>query len=140
MAQPASSSFYNKTSAARKIIVVDLGFIGDSVHLIPALWAIKKNYPRAELHVLAAPAGREVIELARCVDRAWAFPLAPKSPPWWRHWGIIAQLRRERFDLAGDGVEERHEQRRRDRLAANQQPPSSTSRRTRRRHSGAPTA
>ncbi|MCL5096270.1 MAG: glycosyltransferase family 9 protein, partial [Candidatus Omnitrophica bacterium] len=28
------------------------------------------------------------------------FPLGPPSPGWWRHWGIIRTLRRERFDLA----------------------------------------
>ena len=98
--RPSSPSFYNKTRSARKIIVVDLGFLGDSIHLIPALWEIKRHYPAAELHTLSAPVGAEVLRLAPCVDRAWAFPLGPKSPPWWRHWDIIRALRRERFDLA----------------------------------------
>ena len=30
------ATFYNRTRNARKIIVVDLGFLGDTVHLIPA--------------------------------------------------------------------------------------------------------
>jgi len=100
MMRSGSPSFYNKTAAARKIIVVDLGFLGDSVHLAPALWEIKRHYPRAELHTLSAEVGSEVLRLAPCVDRAWAFPLGPKSPPWWRHWDVIRALRRERFEVA----------------------------------------
>jgi ADP-heptose:LPS heptosyltransferase len=89
-----------RTCAARKIIVVDFGFLGDSVHLLPALWEIKRHYPEAQLHTLSAPVGAELLKLAPCVDCAWAFPLTPKSPAWWRHWNIIRALRRERFDLA----------------------------------------
>jgi len=93
-------TFYSRTRAARKIIVVDLGFLGDSVHLIPALWEMKRHYPEAQLHTLSAVVGSEVLQLAPCVDRAWTFPLGSPSPPWWRHWDIIRNLRRERFDLA----------------------------------------
>ncbi len=94
------TDFYSRSRAARKILVVDLGFLGDSVHLVPALWEIKRHYPAAELHTLSAPVGAEVLQLAPCVDRPWAFPLAAPSPPWWRHWDLLLALRRERFDLA----------------------------------------
>jgi ADP-heptose:LPS heptosyltransferase len=96
----SAKSFLERTRAAKKIIVVDLGFLGDSVHLVPALWEIKRHYPEAELHTLSAMVGAELLKLAPCVDRAWAFPLTPKSPAWWRHWSIIGALRRERFDVA----------------------------------------
>ncbi len=97
---PSVKSFLQRTRAARKIIVVDFGFLGDSVHLVPALWEIKRHYPEAQLHTLSAAVGAEALQLAPCVDRAHAFPLTPKSPPWWRHWGMIWELRRERFDVA----------------------------------------
>jgi ADP-heptose:LPS heptosyltransferase len=93
------SGFYERSRAARKILALDLGFLGDSVHLIPALWEVKQHYPEAELHTLSAPVGAEVLGLAPCVDRAWAFPLGAPSPPWWRHWDVISALRRQRFDL-----------------------------------------
>jgi ADP-heptose:LPS heptosyltransferase len=92
--------FYNRTRAARKIVVVDLGFLGDSIHLVPALWEIKRHYPEAGLHTVSARVGAELLGLAPCVDRAWTFPLGPKSPPWWRHWDVLRELRRARFDLA----------------------------------------
>jgi ADP-heptose:LPS heptosyltransferase len=96
----SNPSFYSKTRAARKVIVVDLGFLGDSIHLLPALNEIKRHYPQAELHTLSAPAGAEVLRLSPSVNRAWAYPLGTPSPPWWRNWRIISALRRERFDLA----------------------------------------
>ncbi len=49
----ALSEFYQQTKSARKIIVVDFGFLGDSVHMIPALWEIKRNYPgRATAYII----------------------------------------------------------------------------------------
>lgn len=96
----APESFYLRTQNAQKIIVVDFGFLGDSIHLIPALWEIKRHYPKAELHTLSASVGAEILKLAPCVDRVWAFPLTPKSPRWWSHWPIFRDLRRERFDVA----------------------------------------
>jgi ADP-heptose:LPS heptosyltransferase len=96
----ALSSFRHQSQSAQKIIVVDLGFLGDSVHLVPALWEIKRHYPAAQLHTLSAAVGAELLGMAPCVDRPWAFPLTPQSPPWWRHWDIIRALRREKFDVA----------------------------------------
>jgi ADP-heptose:LPS heptosyltransferase len=92
--------FYAKTKGARKVVVIDLGFLGDSVHLVPALWEIKRHYPQAELHTLSATVGAEVLRLAPCVDRPWAFPLSSPSPPWWRHWDLILALRRQGFEVA----------------------------------------
>jgi ADP-heptose:LPS heptosyltransferase len=99
-ASRSANTFLQRTREARKIIVVDFGFLGDSVHLVPALWEIKRNYPQAQLHTLSASVGAELLKLAPCVDRVHAFPLTAKSPAWWRHWGIIAALRREHFDAA----------------------------------------
>jgi ADP-heptose:LPS heptosyltransferase len=99
-AGPMTRSFLERTRAAKKIIVVDFGFLGDSVHLTPALWEIKRNYPGAELHTLSATVGAELLKLAPCVDKPWAVPLTAKSPPWWKHWDVLSALRRERFDAA----------------------------------------
>ncbi len=99
MAAPDLSGLYDQTRAARKILALDLGFLGDSVHLVPALWEIKRHYPQAQLHTLSAPVGAEALRLVPCVDRPWAFPLGAPSPPWWRHWDLIRALRREGFAL-----------------------------------------
>ncbi len=94
------SGFFAATRLARKILVVDLGFLGDSVHLVPACWELKRNYPESSIHTLSARVGAEVLNLVPCVDRAWQYPLANPSPPWWKHLDILRALRRERFDVA----------------------------------------
>src|SRR5438128_2518057 len=100
MRSPDPKNFYVETRDAGKIIVVDLGFLGDTVHLVPALWEIKEHYPKAALHVLASPLGCELLGMVGCVDKAWVFPLGPPSPKWWEHWGVLRALRLERFDVA----------------------------------------
>ena len=94
------ANLYNDTRAARKVIVVALGFLGDSIHLIPALWEIKRNYPEAELHVATTPLGGEVLRLLPCVDRIWPVARNPRQSNWRQDWRTVRALRRERFDLA----------------------------------------
>lgn len=91
--------FYNRTRDARKVIVVDLGYLGDAIHLTPALWEIKRNYPRAELHVASAPVGSELLGLVKCVDRTWPFVRAGGGTPWPDQWRWLRAVRRERFDV-----------------------------------------
>ena len=93
------SEFYQRTKPARKIVVVDLGFLGDSVHLIPALWEIKRNYPDAKLHTVSANVGAEVLKMAPCVDVAWGVSLSP-PPSLSRSVRFQWRLRDEKFDLA----------------------------------------
>ena len=49
--------FYSRTRTARKVIVVDLGFLGDTIHLIPALWDLKQAFQQASLQVMTTPLG-----------------------------------------------------------------------------------
>jgi ADP-heptose:LPS heptosyltransferase len=91
---------YSRTKAARRILVVDLGFLGDTVHLVPALWEIQRGYPETELHVLTSSLGAEVLQLIRCVDRAWALEMHPETRSLRQQWQVLRKLRRLRFDLA----------------------------------------
>jgi len=100
MQQVDQKNFHAVTRDAKNVLVVDLGFLGDTVHLIPALWEIKDHYPQAALHVLTSPLGCEVLKMVACVDKAWAFPLGPPSPSWWEHWDVLRAMRREKFDVA----------------------------------------
>ncbi len=95
-----TASFYSKTRAARKIIVVDLGFLGDTVHLLPSLKEIKRNYPEAALHVMTTPVGCEVLALAPWVDRAWAVEMSKEKRTLRQQWQVIRAVRGERFDVA----------------------------------------
>ena len=94
------ASFYSKTRDARKVIVVDLGFLGDTVHLLPALHELKRNYSRAELHVMPSRVGCEVLGLVSCVDRAWTIEMSRHKRSLRQQWQVLRALRRDRFDVA----------------------------------------
>ena len=89
------AQFYRTTRAARKVIVVDLGFLGDTIHLVPALWEIKDSYPQARLEVLTTPIGAEVLALAPCVDRSWTVDLKRENRSLARQLQLIRALRGE---------------------------------------------
>ena len=94
------AKFYSRTRDARKIIVVDLGFLGDTVHLVPALWELKRNYPQAALHVLTSTVGQEVLRLAPWIERTWGLEMYAETRTLTQQWETMMALRRERFDLA----------------------------------------
>jgi ADP-heptose:LPS heptosyltransferase len=94
------ADFYSRTRAARKIIVVDLGYLGDSIHLTPALWEIQSSYPQAEVHVASTPLGCELLAMAPCVARTWPLPRSPRGTPWGEQWRWIRDVRTERFEVA----------------------------------------
>ena len=51
MSVSLSEDFCQRTRQAKKVMVLDLGFLGDTIHLLPALWMVRQAYPQAELHV-----------------------------------------------------------------------------------------
>ena len=95
------ANFYSKTRDARKVIVVDLGFLGDTVHLLPALHELKRNYSRAQLHVVTSTVGCEVLGLATCVDRAWAIEMSPHKRSLRQQWQVLRALRSISVALIG---------------------------------------
>jgi ADP-heptose:LPS heptosyltransferase len=48
------SSFFSQVSPAKKVFVLDLGFLGDTLHLLPPLRTIRKALPQADLHGMAS--------------------------------------------------------------------------------------
>jgi ADP-heptose:LPS heptosyltransferase len=97
---PDTTQFYALTREARKIMVVDIGFLGDTVHLIPALWEIKRNYVRAEIQVVTTRIGAHVLKLAPCVDRIWVLGLAAGKGSLWEQWRVLGAVRRDRPEVA----------------------------------------
>jgi ADP-heptose:LPS heptosyltransferase len=91
-------SFYQQAKDASKLLVLDLGFLGDTIHLLPALWAIRQAWPKAELHVMVAEHVTQILEVAPWVDRVWGYPRFPKGPKPWQDFGRIKQLRDAKFD------------------------------------------
>ena len=82
----------------KKVLVVDLGFLGDTVHSIPALRALAQS--GAQVDVMTTSVGAELLALVPEVSRSWIVPLAKPSPPPWRHLGTLRAIRAEKYDAA----------------------------------------
>lgn len=85
----------------RKLLVLDLGGLGDEVHLLPALWALRNQWPQAELHVLVNAHVTGLFKLTPWVNRVWGYAKTrTRRFGDWRRWA--RRLRAERYDLALD--------------------------------------
>jgi ADP-heptose:LPS heptosyltransferase len=91
-------TFLERTRGAKKVMVFGLGFLGDMVHLSPALWRIRQAYPRSELHVGVAAHVASFLECMPWIDRVWGYSRFPKHASLKENLGFVGRLRRERFD------------------------------------------
>src|SRR5439155_507517 len=64
--------------APQKLLVIELAGLGDNVHLLPALWLVRRQWPGAELHVMVNANVASLFKLTPWVDRLWSYPSAPK--------------------------------------------------------------
>lgn len=85
----------------RNILIVRLGSLGDLVHTLPAVAALRVAFPEASLDWVVDVRHIEFIELVPIVDRRIA--LRTKGPGSWRQvLSRIRELRRTRYDMAFD--------------------------------------
>lgn len=91
--------FYEKIRGAKKILYLDLGFLGDTIHQIPALNCIREAFPEAELHVMVADHIKSIMEVVPWVDRVIGYPRFPKGPVWYKDIPRVLNLRKERYDV-----------------------------------------
>jgi ADP-heptose:LPS heptosyltransferase len=82
----------------KKVLVVDLGFLGDTVHSIPAIRALAQS--GALVDVMTTPVGAELLGLVPEVNRCWIIPLRKPSPPPWRHLSTLLAIRAKKYDTA----------------------------------------
>lgn len=80
-------------------MLLDLGFLGDSIHLLPALWVLRQAYPEAELHVMVSEHVTKIMEVAPWIDKIWGYPRFPRGPKWYQDFGRIRRLRAAKFDV-----------------------------------------
>lgn len=93
------------------ILIVKLSAIGDVIHTLPALNAIRKQYPEAHITWLIEEEASSIIEGHRALDqilvskrKKWAKEFISAS--WWHAlkeaYAFIKQLRNTRYDLIFD--------------------------------------
>jgi ADP-heptose:LPS heptosyltransferase len=94
-----TAGFAAATRGARRVLLLDLGFLGDSIHLLPSLWVLREAYPDAELHVMVSEHVTRIMDVAPWVDRVWGYPRYPRGPKWYQDFGRMRRLRAAKFDV-----------------------------------------
>jgi lipopolysaccharide heptosyltransferase II len=93
----------------RRILVLRFGLLGDGTALLtPTLQRLREAFPGAEVHVLATPLQRPLLEGLPFVDRVVIWTAGdlfePRQALRWGAWtaafATLRDLRRERYDLA----------------------------------------
>jgi len=92
-------NFLQRTRHAKKIMVLDLGFLGDTVHLLPALWRVRQAYPQAELHISVAAHITSLLDCVPWVTKTWGYMRYPRHATLRENISMVARLRREKFDV-----------------------------------------
>lgn len=82
------------------ILIVKLSSLGDVVHTLPALNAVRSHYPRAHISWLVEASAKEIVEGHCALDRVlvWRrrdFEAAFKSGRWHTAWRIFSETLRE---------------------------------------------
>ena len=80
-------------------MVLDLGFLGDTIHLLPALWRVRQAYPQAELHVTVSTHITSLMNCVPWVNRTWGYMRYPRHATLRENLQMVAALRREKFDV-----------------------------------------
>jgi lipopolysaccharide heptosyltransferase I len=87
------------SAASPKILFVRLGSLGDVIHAIPSVAALRARYPDAQIDWLVDPRYTSVLQLVTGLSRA--IPLDPRDSVV-TLLGTIRTLRREQYDAAID--------------------------------------
>ena len=83
----------------QRFLIVRLGSLGDVVHAIPAVAALRARHPDARIDWIVDPRYAELVAMVDGVDRV--IPFDPRAG-WGRLLTTARQLRRERYDAAID--------------------------------------
>jgi heptosyltransferase-2 len=82
----------------RKILIRSTNWIGDAIMTTPAVRTIRRNFPEAEITLLALPWVGDVFRASPRVDRILAYERPGRHAGLRGKFALAAELREERFD------------------------------------------
>lgn len=92
----------------KKILIIKPSSLGDIVLALPALCALRRNFPQAEISWLVRPEFTEVLDGHKCLDEIIVFDRRFLGKAWWNVRAfraiisLIGKLRKGQFDLVLD--------------------------------------
>jgi ADP-heptose:LPS heptosyltransferase len=86
-------------AAPRRILLLLLLPIGDTLFATPTVRALRRRYPKAELTALAYPTNAGILEANPDIDRLLLHPMASTWSGPASYWRFLRDLRRARFNL-----------------------------------------
>jgi ADP-heptose:LPS heptosyltransferase len=92
-------SFAEETRQARKVLVVFLGFFGDSIHILPSLRAILAHYGEDRVDIVTTRIGAEVMELGGIKSRVICYPIGRSFGSVIAQVHLLWRLRSEKYDV-----------------------------------------
>lgn len=76
-------------------MVMDLGYLGDSVQLLPSLWILRQALPKTKLHVMVDAGAARLFDIYPWVDHVWGYRRHQNLA---QSFGLIRELRSKHFD------------------------------------------
>src|SRR5437868_13327581 len=89
----------------RRILLIKLSAVGDVIHTVPVLNALRRRYPGARIDWLVTPAIAELLLPHPAISGVLHFPRDQWSNPWSAAFSLarlVAQIRRNEYDLVID--------------------------------------
>ncbi len=96
-----TSNFAAATRSAKKILAIEIAGLGDLIHSLPALWALRQGYPDAQLHCLVQTGNASLLRLTPWIDRIIPYRRGTAGSLS-HHLNIARRLRAEHYDIAID--------------------------------------
>lgn len=98
---PFKRLFRQASADYRRILIVKLTLLGDTILLIPTLRAIRERFPQAKICIILSEVNAEVLSHCPYVDEQIIVPLAKLLNPFYLL-GLIRTIERKDFDLTID--------------------------------------
>ncbi|QTA79015.1 ADP-heptose--LPS heptosyltransferase II [Desulfonema limicola] len=89
-----------KTKNINRILIRAANWVGDAVMSLPMISSVRKNFPNAQIYILAKPWTAPIFENNPDIDHIIIYHAGTKHKGIWGLLRLCRELRRYRFDLA----------------------------------------
>ena len=81
----------------KKILIIRLSAIGDTIHTLPMVYSLKKQFPTCEIGWVVEAKAKLFIENNPAIDKCFIIDKKQKN-----FFKVIKQIRKEKYDIALD--------------------------------------